>query len=94
MWQHTSQSAGRARSSARVPVAQVDGAQALYARTIGVLAICVLGLWSCRAPKPGPKGPTDPQLREDPQLGLPVHAGSVLEGLPEPKRGLDGKGRR
>ena len=58
------------------------------------LALIAFGAWGCRTPAPRPEGPTDPGLREDPVLGLPVHKGSVLESLPEPERGLDGSGRR
>ena len=56
--------------------------------------LLALGAWGCRTPEPGPERPTDPKVREDPDLGLRIHSGSVLEGLPDPERGLDGDGRR
>ena len=70
---------------------RVSGSAALG---FGALGLCALGLWGCRTPEPGPESPTDPRVREDPDLGLRIHSGSVLEGLPEPERGLDGGGRR
>lgn len=75
----------------RVPSLCVSGLRFL---DLCALGLCVLGLSGCRTPDPGPQGPTDPRVREDPDLGLRIHTGSVLEGLPEPERGLDGGGRR
>jgi hypothetical protein len=57
------------------------------------LALGLLAAGGCRTPEPEPTRATDPRKAEDQTLGLPVHAGSVLEGLPQPELGLDGEGR-
>lgn len=59
---------------------------------LALVASCALG--ACRTPEPEPPGPTDPQVREDPNLGMPVYTGSVLEDLPDPQLGLSGQDPR
>lgn len=90
MSQHTNHDGWRARS----PADRGPSVRGPSVRDLCALGICALGLWSCRTPEPEPESPTDPGVREDPDLGLRIHSGSVLEGLPEPERGLDGGGRR